>query len=217
MPRKYNPEQTVENILSVSAKLFVEKGYEKTSVQDITDALGMSKGAIFHHFKSKEDIFNAVISRQAQYAEQAVYEMINEVKAINAKEKLITLLELNLKNQEIHALDCTLAEKITDPHFVMANMQSGVRKSAPILAEIIKDGIKDGSITTDFPDECAEVFFLLINTWCDPVIFDCDIAHLSRRLKFLQQIMEKMGVDIVSDELLSQHLQFSEKLYGRLN
>ena len=62
MPRKKNPKQTLENIVSIATELFVEKGCEKTSMQDIVNALGMSKGAIFHHFKSKEDILNAVIT-----------------------------------------------------------------------------------------------------------------------------------------------------------
>lgn len=56
MARNKHPEQTVQKILDVSLKLFGEKGYEKTTIQDIVDALGMSKGAIYHHFKSKDDI-----------------------------------------------------------------------------------------------------------------------------------------------------------------
>ena len=51
MARNKYPEQTVEKILEVSLKLFSEKGYEKTTMQDIVNALGMSKGAIYHHFK----------------------------------------------------------------------------------------------------------------------------------------------------------------------
>ena len=56
MSRNKYPEVTVEKILDVSQRLFYEKGYEKTSIQDIVNELGgLSKGAIYHHFKSKED------------------------------------------------------------------------------------------------------------------------------------------------------------------
>lgn len=44
MTRKNNPKQAIENIITISAKLFTEKGYDKTSMQDIADAVGMSKG-----------------------------------------------------------------------------------------------------------------------------------------------------------------------------
>lgn len=59
MARKNNPKQAIENIITISAKLFAEKGYDKTSMQDIADAVGMSKGGIFHHFNSKEEIGRA--------------------------------------------------------------------------------------------------------------------------------------------------------------
>lgn len=214
MAQKYNPKQTVENILSVSSKLFSEKGFDKTSMQDIVDALGMSKGAIFHHFKSKEDIFNAVMNRQAEYLEQVLNQWIDEMEGLTAKEKLMGILEKNMNDQQIHSLDSVLFSQLQSPHFIVANMQDCVNKSAPIFAKIMREGKEDGSITTEFPDECAEVFFLLMNIWCDPVIFECELPRLKMRLTFLQQMMVKMGADILSDELISNYLKFIEKLYG---
>ena len=51
MARNKYPEETIQKILDVSYRLFLEKGYEHTSIQDIVHAIGMSKGAIYHHFK----------------------------------------------------------------------------------------------------------------------------------------------------------------------
>ena len=52
MARNKYPEQTVNKILDTAYRLFTEKGYERTSIQDIIDNLGgLSKGAIYHHFK----------------------------------------------------------------------------------------------------------------------------------------------------------------------
>ena len=48
MARNKHPEETVAKILDVSMRLFTEQGYEHTTIQDIVDALGMSKGAIYH-------------------------------------------------------------------------------------------------------------------------------------------------------------------------
>ena len=56
MPRNKYPEQTVEKILNAAAALFAEKGYAHTTLQDIIDATGLSKGAVYHHFQSKEEI-----------------------------------------------------------------------------------------------------------------------------------------------------------------
>ena len=64
MARNKHPEETINRILDVAFRLFMEKGYDRTSIQDIIDHLGgLSKGAIYHHFKSKEDILMAVMER----------------------------------------------------------------------------------------------------------------------------------------------------------
>jgi AcrR family transcriptional regulator len=186
-------------------------------MQDIIDILGMSKGAIFHHFKSKEDILNAVISQQSEYVEQTLNNWIDEMAGLTAQEKLMSILEKNMDDKQIHSLDSVLSSQIENPRLIMANMQDCVKKSAPIFSKLMREGNEDGSITTNNPDECAEVFFLLMNMWCDPVIFECDISRLNRRLKVLQQIMIGMGADIISDDLIENYTKFIEKLYERKN
>ena len=64
MARNKYPEETVKRILVVSEKLFLEKGYENTTIQDIIQSLnGLSKGAIYHHFNSKEEIVDVLVDR----------------------------------------------------------------------------------------------------------------------------------------------------------
>ncbi|MEG0319663.1 MAG: TetR/AcrR family transcriptional regulator, partial [Niameybacter sp.] len=64
MARNKYPEETIKLILDEALNLFIEKGYENTSIQDIINNLGgLSKGAIYHHFKSKEEIFEAVCKK----------------------------------------------------------------------------------------------------------------------------------------------------------
>ena len=61
MARNKYPEVTIEKILEVSQRLFIEKGYDNTTIQDIVNELGgLTKGAIYHHFKSKEEIMDAL-------------------------------------------------------------------------------------------------------------------------------------------------------------
>ena len=66
MSKKYNSQSTIDDILSVSAKLFLEKGFDKTSMNDIATTAGISKGAIYHHFQSKDAIIKAVTEKKAQ-------------------------------------------------------------------------------------------------------------------------------------------------------
>lgn len=57
-----------QELLGEAEKLFCQKGYDKTSVQDILDAAGLSKGGFYHHFASKEDVLKALCERRANRA-----------------------------------------------------------------------------------------------------------------------------------------------------
>ena len=61
-------EEKRQELLGAAEKLFCAKGYAGTSVQDILDAAGMSKGGFYHHFASKEDVMKALCIRRAERA-----------------------------------------------------------------------------------------------------------------------------------------------------
>lgn len=213
MSKKYNPQMTIETILAVSGKLFLEKGFNKTSMQDIAETAGISKGAIYHHFKSKDEIIHAVAEKQAKSVELTMKSWLEEMTSFTGKQKLVAILEKSFFSKETHCFDSVMSASIKSPEFVVSYMQDCVNKDATFISEIIREGIQDGSLSTEFPDECAEVFLLLINIWCDPAIFECDLEKLEMRLKFLQQLMKSIGMDILSDELLTQIKELLQGLY----
>lgn len=212
MARKNNPKQAIENIITISAKLFAEKGYDKTSMQDIVDALGMSKGGIFHHFSSKEDIFNAVMERQFEQIIETVSQWLDEMHGLTAKEKLRGLINRNLTDEKIVKESSNMiSSAIESPQIILAFTQNNLKKLAPIIADIIREGIEDRSISTAFPNECAEVLLLLLNFWCDTDVFPGDFPTLYKRFQFLQHLLRQLGVDVLEDETINSISDFYEK------
>ena len=133
MGRNKYPEQTVEKIIITAARLFSE-GYEQTSIQDILDALKLSKGGLYHHFKSKEEILEAVIQKRAQYVFDSFHELIRNTKAENAKEKLKKILLQLVDDSETHMFDKVLSSQV-NPYFVVGSMQASMQQDAPTLCE----------------------------------------------------------------------------------
>lgn len=82
-----------EQIIQATIELFARHGYEKTSIAAICEHAKVSKGAIFHHFKNKEELIREIFVRMAQ----VINEVGNNVNSINeglpAKERLVNLLE----------------------------------------------------------------------------------------------------------------------------
>ena len=60
-----------EQILRTAEKLFYANGYEQTSVQDILDEIGISKGGFYHHFESKLDLLDAICQQRAEQSARA--------------------------------------------------------------------------------------------------------------------------------------------------
>lgn len=210
MARIKQPEQTLEAILQIASKLFAEQGFEKTSMQHIIDELGMSKGAIYHHFKSKEEILSVVMERQFNKTTQYMEQLIAQTAAgtldeqYNAKERLVFILDHLLASEDVHAMNEVFSTQIKNPQFVVTGIQRGVGVDAPVIASIIAQGNKDGSITTDYPLQCAEIFLLLVNIWINPMLFERNQEDTYNRLKFLQHMMKSLGVDIVTDALIGK-------------
>ena len=87
MPRNKYPEETVQKILDASLKLFLEKGYEETTVLDIISEMGgLTRGAFYHHFKSKEEVFDALCEKL--FYETNPFEKAKRHKELNGLEKL---------------------------------------------------------------------------------------------------------------------------------
>lgn len=202
MARNKYPEKTIAHILEVSTTLFMQKGYEKTTIQDIIDALQMSKGAIYHHFRSKDEILQAVIKQRNVYAKELFLTLIHTITADTAKEKLIKILNITLLDQKSHAIDSILASQIRNPQFVVAGIQSTILSDSPIIASLFKAGTKDGSLTCEDPTICAEVFLLLMNTWINPYLFYRNIEETRERLFYLQKLLRYLGADIMTNQLI---------------
>ncbi|MEG2380792.1 MAG: TetR/AcrR family transcriptional regulator [Oscillospiraceae bacterium] len=202
MSRNKYPEVTVARILDVSEQLFLEKGYEHTTIQDIINALGdLSKGAIYHHFKSKEEIIIAVVDRLYVGTQDGCAE-IQADKSLNGLEKLRKLFYLSIGNPNHKVAFETMPNFFENPKFLAMQLEQTIYELAhKIIEPIICEGVADGSIQTQYPKELAEVVSLLSNIWLNPMLFHCTKQEIYNKCMFLKTLMKSLGVDAFDDEL----------------
>ena len=74
--RKDKSQAMREKILNTATQLFIHNGYEKTSVQNIAQTASISKGAIYHHFQSKDEILFAVLKQRYQLMEKELLDWL---------------------------------------------------------------------------------------------------------------------------------------------
>lgn len=213
MARNKHPEETVNRILEAAFRLFMEKGYEHTSIQDIIDHLGgLSKGAIYHHFKSKEDILVAVTDKMTEESNQMLAE-IRDRTDLSGKEKLRTIFKESISRPVQNDIFTVAPDLGNNPRLLYSIFRETVDEAAPhYILPIIKQGIADGSIQTDYPAELAELIILVANIWTNPMIFDSTTDESFRKFMIFRQMMQGFGLDIVDDELM-ERLQELTNIY----
>ncbi len=205
MVRNKRPEETVNLILTTAFRLFMEKGYEHTSIQDIIDQLGgLSKGAIYHHFKSKEDILEAVSDRMTAESNQMLAK-IRDRSDLTGREKLKTIFKASI-NRPVQADIFTVAPDFhNNPKLLFSLLHDTIENAAPnYILPIMKQGIADGSIETDYPEQLAELVLLAANVWMNPMIFDSTEEESYRKFMVFGQMLRGFGLDILDGEMLER-------------
>lgn len=209
MPRNKYPEETVNQILSVSLKLFLQKGYEHTSIQDIIDGLGgLTKGAIYHHFKSKEDIMLAVAQQIYRDADVGLA-AIRDEQGLTGLAKLRKLFRASLDGSKQLEIFSAAPNLLNNPKMLILHLQSIIEEAAPLFIQpIIEQGIRDGSIQTDYPKQLAEVMMLLSNLWLNPLVFAVSPEEMLHRCRFFHQLLLGLGLDLLDEQMFRRLEEF---------
>ncbi len=201
MARNKYPEVTVEKILDAAMRLFMEKGYDNTTIQDIVSELGgMTKGAVYHHFKSKEEIMDAVGDRM--FSENNPFEAVFNRSDLNGLEKLREMIRLNQADQRRMDLNIQSMPILKNPRVLAGMIESNRKILTPYFYRLIEEGIKDGSICTAYPSELSELIPLLTSLWLAPTVYPATAQEMLRKFRFIGEMLEKMGLPIMNDEIM---------------
>lgn len=214
MARNKHPQETANRIMDVAFRLFMEKGYEHTSIQDIIDNLGgLSKGAIYHHFKSKEDILIAATDRMTAESNELLAQ-IRDRSDLNGKEKLKTIFRTSIFRPVQHDLFSAAPNLGDNPKLIFGILRDTIDEVVPrYVMPIIEQGAADGSIQTEYPKELSEVLLLMMNFWINPMIFNDSEETAERKFKVLKQMIRGYGLDDILDEEMLERLKELARLY----
>ncbi|MFJ8263590.1 TetR/AcrR family transcriptional regulator [Rummeliibacillus sp. NPDC094406] len=202
MPRNKHPEITEQRILDTATKLFLEKGWEQTTIQNIVDELGdLTRGAFYHHFKSKEDIINAVLDRLA--LENNPFEKTKKMTELNGLEKLKSAFSLSFTNEgQLDAIK-SIPTILKSPQIIANQLKDCINTGAPDIQSFIEEGVMDGSLSIHYPKQAAETLMLLTNIWLSPIIFSVDTEEYMQKVKHLQELFNGIGLPIIDEEILT--------------
>ena len=197
MARNRNSHETRKKILEVSKDVFLEKGFDNTSIQDIIDGLGgMTKGVIYHHFESKYEILQSIIRENNQ--EISNYNW----RGNTGLEKIQNSLMDSFSNFEHQRLVYSASIMLRSPRLLGEQYLGLFSDFLPEIRERVYEGVKDQSIKTEYPEELADLIVLTLNIWIGFQISVFSLEELKRKMNFIKLTFDGLGVQLISDEMM---------------
>jgi AcrR family transcriptional regulator len=197
------PDERRSEMIACAQKFFYTKGYESTSVSDIVKAVGVAQGTFYYYFDSKQAILEALVAEltaqrrvlfQAIVADETLDAIQKWTRAVQVigdwkierKAELLALLRTMLKDENV-----LLRHKL---------LTQGVQMAAPILTEIIAQGIAEGVFETAFVEEAAETVYAISGVFSDmladillnPDSYDNPVALYWRKCAAVQTAIERV-------------------------
>lgn len=187
-------DERKNEILDAAEALFGQKGFDGTSTNDILSKVGIARGTLYYHFKSKEDIMDALIERYNVRMLEAAKEVAAD-RSIPVIERVIrTVMALNASSGGSSE---EIMEHIHKPQNAL--MHQKIQRSiivgvTPILTEIVREGIEQGLFDTPFPYECMEMVIIYANTvFDDDFVPMTDAERMQRVLAFIANLERMLG------------------------
>jgi AcrR family transcriptional regulator len=182
-------EERRNEILDAADELFGLKGFDGTSTNDILEKVGIARGTLYYHFKSKEDIMDALIDRSCVNL-LGTARKIAEDKTIPVNQRILrVVMSLNLSGKS----SSEIIEHIHKPQNALMHQKTKkavITGVPPILTDILREGIKEGLFNTPYPYECMEMLVVYAET-----VFDGDMVELTdaERTSRIQAFLFNIG------------------------
>lgn len=184
-------DERKNEIIDTASRIFAQKGYDKASVNDILNAIGIAKGTFYHYFKSKEDVLDAVIDRATDIIMEQVKEVI-ENPQLSPEEKLLgVFMAMRIEGQ----MDEGFLEEMHQPENALMHQKSLVSiitVLTPVLTEVVKEGMEKGAFHCAYPEQYMQIFLASATTLFDDGIFEVEPEKKEKLFQALIALLEKM-------------------------
>ena len=150
--------KTKRKIFETSMKLFAEKGYDATSIEEITATVGVAKGTLYYHFSSKEEIFNFLVEEGMKLLKNSILIKTEKLNSSIDKLKAVILIEIKILKKYENFISLLLSQ-IWGNEERHKMCQQYVKEYIKIIEEIIQDGIAKNEIVDANPETMATGIF----------------------------------------------------------
>ncbi len=188
--------KTKRKIFETSMKLFAQKGYDATSIEEITAMVGVAKGTLYYHFSSKEEIFNFLVEEGMKLLRNSIDIKISKLDNSIDKLRAVILIQIKIIAKYEDFMTIVLSQIWgNEPRNIMC--KNYVVEYIKQIEELIKEGMEKGEIIQGDPEILASGIFGLT---CASLVYkirikeEMDIQKLYKEYDnyLLKNLLKKM-------------------------
>jgi AcrR family transcriptional regulator len=153
-----------DEILDAAQRLIYLKGFEKLTIRDILDTLQISNGAFYHYFTSKSLLLEAIIERGQDDLDKSFQAIVDDphLSALEKFRRFFAALDRTRIELQPIIADLMLVWFADENAIVREKTDEVfVQRRAPLLNEIVRQGIQEGAFTTPFPDQAGQIILAI--------------------------------------------------------
>lgn len=159
--------KTKRKIFEASMKLFAEKGYDATSIEEITATVGVAKGTLYYHFTSKEEIFNFLVEEGMKLLHNSID--IKTTKLNNEIDKIKAIILIQIKIvAKYENLITILLSQFWGKEERNKKCKQHIFEYIKKIEDIVREGIEKGEIKAGNPQVIASEIYGLI---CSSLVY----------------------------------------------
>lgn len=156
--------KTKRKIFETSLRLFSEKGYDATSIEEITATVGVAKGTLYYHFNSKEEIFNFLVEEGMKLLINSIEIKISRCDNVLDKIKAVSLIQLKAIAKYENLLTIVLSQ-VWGNETRNLFCKNKVMEYIEVIQQIVQEGVNNGDLVEcDAEILASEIFSLTCST-----------------------------------------------------
>ena len=190
-----DPETRRKEFIAAARELFLEKGFDQTSVNDITNKVGMSHGSFFYYFKSKNEVMKEVINDNLNYWKKFMDDLVSN-NEMNALEKLRIIFSVTIKSLDAKQSINEFFQKEGNAVMYREHRTKSREIVIPLLTQIAEQGIKEGTFKMEYPKETVEFVSYIVENLGESLKAAQSQEEYLRKINALKIFMVKVaGID----------------------
>lgn len=155
--------KTKRKIFETAMQLFADKGYEATSIEEITATVGVAKGTLYYHFSSKEEIFNFLVEEGMKLLKNSIQIKTDKVSSYIDKIRAIILIQIKVI-VKYESLITIILSQMWGKEERNKRSRQYVFEYLNIVEKIVREGIEKGEIIDRDPEVIASEIFSLTSS-----------------------------------------------------